>query len=70
MLYKLDYLSIYKNYVPRGHPLTTSAIRKGRGVKNCRRIELQVPTYGRGGVKKSGKIADVVYGWSLRNSVP
>ena len=34
-------------------------------VQNCRRIVLKNCRHGGGGCQKSGKIADVVYGWSL-----
>ena len=40
----------------------------GEGSKigqNCQRIVLKICQYEGGGCQKSGKIADVVYGWSL-----
>ena len=46
----------------------TSAIGRGEGSEigqNCRRIVLKICRLGGGGCQKSGKIADVVYGWSL-----
>ena len=45
-----------------------SAIGKGEGSKigqNCQRIVLKNFQHGGGGCQKSGKIVDVVYGWSL-----
>ena len=45
-----------------------SAIGRGEGSEigqNCRRIVLKKCRLGGGGCQKSGKIADVVYGWFL-----
>ena len=42
---------------------------EGEGSKigqNCRRIVLKNCRHGGGGCQKSGKMADVVYGWPLR----
>ena len=47
------------------------AIGRGEGskIQNCQRIVLKNCQHGGGGCQKSGKIADIVYGWSQIRSI-